>query len=182
MIGADMKQTLKFAAIILLVGLISGCVSKYKTDAYQAPAETLRSNASAYVTMAQDGIYDSKPYLNSGRLVSTATTTAVSHHLPRVEQASKVEDLEEALSNAEKMGLTYVFQPTILHWEDRNTEWSGRPDRITIKVVVWDVTTKQNIASTVLRASSKWATFGGDHPQDLLPGAITPFVDKLFVG
>ena len=179
---AAIKEPLKLAGIILLAGLISGCVSKYKTDAYEAPTEKLQTNASAYVTMAQDGSYGSKPYQNSGYLVSTATTAAVSLHLTRIEQAPRLETIEEALSSAEKMGLTYVFQPTILHWEDRATEWSSRPDRITIKVVVWDVTTRQNISSTVLRASSKWASFGGDHPQDLLPGTISPFVDKLFVG
>jgi len=56
------------------------------------------------------------------------------------------------------------------------------PDRITIKIVVWDVKSGESISSTVLRASSKWATLGGDHPQDLLPGAITPFINKLFGG
>jgi len=132
------------------------------------------------VTLAQDASYGSIQYPNSGYLLTTATNAAVSLHLKQVEQATEVESIEDSLSSAEKMGLTYVFQPTILHWEDRNTEWSGRPDRITIKVVVWSVGTSKETSSTVLRASSKWATLGGDHPQDLLPGAITPFVNKLF--
>ena len=173
---------MKFATILLLAAMMTGCVSKYKTDAYEAPAQKLRANASAYVTMAKDGRYGSKNYPNSGYLLSSATTAAVSLHLTRVEQEARVETIEDALSSAGEMGLTYVFQPTILHWEDRSTEWSGKPDRITIKVVVWSVETGKDISSTVLRASSKWGTFGGDHPQDLLPGAITPFVNKLFNG
>jgi len=173
---------LKFATILLVAAMMTGCASKYKTDAFEAPVEKLQTNGNAYVTMAKDGSYGSKQYSNSGYLLSIATNAAVSLHLKRVEQATQVESIEESLSSAEEMGLTYVFQPTILHWEDRSTEWSGKPDRITIKIVVWSVRTRKEISSTVLRASSKWGTLGGDHPQDLLPGAITPFVSKLFNG
>jgi hypothetical protein len=177
-----LEEKLKLSVVLLLAVILSGCVSKYKTDAFEAPVQTLPADASAYVTLAKDGSYGSKYYPNSGSLVSSATNAAISLHLTRVQVATEVETIEEALSRAEDLGLTYVFQPTILHWEDRATEWSGRPDRITIKIVVWDVTARKDISSTVLRASSKWATFGGDHPQDLLPGSITPFVNKLFMG
>jgi len=172
----------KFAIVLALFAILTGCVSKYKTDAFQAPAQTLPVDSSAYVTMAKDGSYGAKRYPNSGQLLSSATNAAISLHLTRVEVGTHVETIEEALSRADELGITYVFQPTILHWEDRATEWSGRPDRITIKIVVWDVGTREAISSTVLRASSKWATFGGDHPQDLLPGSITPYVNKLFIG
>jgi len=102
--------------------------------------------------------------------------------LPRQSVTTHVETIKEALSHAEEMGFTYVFEPTILHWEDRATEWSGKLDRIKIRLVVWSVKSGEVISSTVLSASSKWATFGGDHPQDLLPGTITPYVNKLFNG
>ena len=68
----------------------------------------------------------------------------------------------------------------ILHWEDRATQWSGKTDKITIKYSVYDTATGQVLASSVMSASSKWATFGGDHPQDLLPHPTQQFVDKLF--
>jgi len=174
--------SLKFSALLLLAILMTGCVSKYKTGVYEAPDQKLLANAAAYVMMANDGSYGSRQYSNSGYLLSSATNAAVSIHLIQVEQATRVETVEEALSRAGDMELTYVFQPTILHWEDRVTAWSGRPDRITIKIVVWSVKTGKSISSTVLHASSKWATFGGDHPQDLLPGAIKPFVNNLFNG
>lgn len=171
---------MKLATLLLLAAMMTGCVSKYKTDAYEAPVQKLSTTAGAYVTMAKNGSYGSKQYPNSGYLLSSATMAAVSLHLARVEQATTMETIEEALSSAQRMGLTHVFQPIILHWEDRATEWSGKPDRITIKVVVWSVETGAHVSSTVLRASSKWGTFGGDHPQDLPSGAITPFVNKLF--
>ena len=116
---------MKFATIILLAAMMTGCVSnvsKYdafieasldaKTGAYEAPAQKLLTNASAYVMMAKDGRYGSKNYPNSGYLLASATTAAVSFHLTRIEQAARVETIEEALSSAREMGLTYVFQPT----------------------------------------------------------------------
>ena len=130
--------------------------------------------------MAEDGNYGSTPYPGSGNFLSSATRNAVLFHLKRVEKATHVEAIEAALSRAKEMRLTYVFNPTILHWEDRATEWSGKLDRIAIKLIVLDVESGKNISSTVLSAASKWATFGGDHPEDLLSGAITPYINKLF--
>ncbi len=72
---------MKFATIILLAAMMTGCVSTYETDAYEAPGQKLLTNASAYVTMAKDGRYGSKNYLNSGYFLSSATTAAVSLHL-----------------------------------------------------------------------------------------------------
>lgn len=171
---------MRIAVTAIIVLLLSGCSSKYRTDAFEPPAQPLSSFASAYVTLAADGAFGSSRYSGSGRSTSQATAAAVSVHLNRVDMASNKESTDEALRSAKAKGITYVFEPTILHWEDRATEWSGRPDRITIKIVVWDVETGKAVASTVARASSKWGTFGGDHPQDLLPHTMTTFVNRLF--
>lgn len=62
--------------------------------------------------------------------------------------------------------LRYLAIPTILHWEDRATEWSGKPDRISDRLVFLDVVTGQTMDSAVMTAKSKWFTFRGDHPPD----------------
>ena len=70
--------------------------------------------------------------------------------------------------------------PEILHWEDRNTEWSGIKDKIEIKLVVYDAATGNELASTIIAGKIKWATFGGDHPQDLLPEPLKRYVESLY--
>ena len=90
------------------------------------------------------------------------------------------EPSEAAITRAAQGRVAYLIDPTILHWEDRNTEWSGRPDRISVKLAVFDVTTRQTLDSVVIDGTSKWATLGGDHPQDLLPGPIGSFVAQLY--
>jgi hypothetical protein len=76
--------------------------------------------------------------------------------------------------------MTYVFEPVILQWEDRATEWSGKPDRIQIKILLWNPLAKKVVSTAIERASSKWGTFGGDHPQDLLKKLLETYSDRLF--
>ena len=68
----------------------------------------------------------------------------------------------------------------ILHWEERATEWSGKPDQITIQVTLYDVSSKQVLDKVTIKGQSKWATFGGNHPQDLLAKPIEKYVAELF--
>ena len=172
-----MKRILiiSIAALFLL-----GCSQKHRTDALTTPNARLDSNGAVYVALPADGAFGSKIYAGSGRAVAIATTAAVAKHTNRVETATRLESAEEMFVTAKSMGARYVVQPQILHWEDRNTEWSGRPDRITIKILAWDVDSRRDIASTIASASSKWGTFGGDHPEDLLPQTIENFVNVLY--
>ena len=47
---------------------------------------------------------------------------------------------------------------------------------------MWRAETGEALTSTVTRASTKWATLGGAHPQDLLPKMKKTAVDKMFSG
>ena len=70
--------------------------------------------------------------------------------------------------------------PEILHWKDRATEWSGIPDKIEVKLSVYESNSEKELASTVLSGKSKWATFGGDHPQDLLAEPLNKYIGTLY--
>lgn len=77
----------------------------------------------------------------------------------------------EAVSVAGAADADFLVYPQIVHWSDRATEWSGIPDRITLDLTIYDIATGDVLNRQEIRASSRWATFGGDHPQELLPGA-----------
>ncbi|MOA60072.1 hypothetical protein D3C78_1848620 [compost metagenome] len=51
---------------------------------------------------------------------------------------------------------------------------------IEIQVVIYDTLSKKNIANSSFKGKSKWATFGGDHPQDLLPEPAEKYVNALY--
>ncbi len=85
-----------------------------------------------------------------------------------------------ALEKAKAGGYTYLIYPVILYWEDRATEWSGIPDKITVEISVIDVATGAVLNSARIEGKSKWATLGGDHLQDLLEKPLTDYARTLF--
>jgi len=113
-------------------------------------------------------------------MTAQATVAAFSAHARVVRGAQSVQTLAENLSNAGRLDFTYLVQPTILHWEERATEWSGKPDRISIRLELVEVSDGEVLDATVISGKSKWATFGGDHPQELLPVPLKKYVDALF--
>ena len=164
---------------LLILGL-SGCSSKYRIDSLNAPSTQLARDGGFYVMLARNGSYGRRLYRRSGYMTTQAVATALFAQNAKAIVAEKVESLEDAFSSARRRGMNYVFEPIIRHWEDRATEWSGKFDRITLQFAVYDSRTKKQLASTTARASSKWGTFGGDHPQDLLPVPTKRFVNRLF--
>ena len=167
-------------AVLALLFLVAGCSSKYRVDAYDGPQGKLPASASFYVSVPQDGAYGQEHYAGSGMMTANEAVASLSRHVGKVRRANVVEETPESLAAARASDCRYLFEPRILHWEDRATEWSGKPDRITLKLTVYEASDGAVVATTVTRASSKWATFGGDHPQDLLPVPIATFVDGLF--
>jgi Domain of unknown function (DUF4823) len=166
--------------VSIIAFVLAGCASSYKSVTHEPLAAKLEAHASFYVLLPADGQYGSKTYPNSGLATAHAIAQALASHADKVVEASSVEDLATALTNAKQGKIRYVFETTILGWEDRATEWSGLPDKVSLKFSVYDTGTGRSLAATVVNASSKWATFGGDHPQDLLPEMTQAFVDSLF--
>lgn len=171
----------RYLVAVLLAFSLAGCSSKHRIDAYEAPSSRLDSHASFYVALPEDGRYGGTVYPGSGEATAHAVSTALLLHVDKVVRGSAAgEDLESALFEAERLNLSYVVHTSILNWEDRATEWSGIPDKITLKLAVYEVGSGQAVSSTIASASSKWGTLGGDHPQDLLTVPIKQFVDLLF--
>ena len=86
----------------------------------------------------------------------------------------------QCLNDIDSQEYGYFVEPRILHWEDRNTEWSGKPDRIEIQVTIFDTASKSELAKTSFTGKSKWGTLGGDHPQDLLTEPTSNYVEKMY--
>jgi Domain of unknown function (DUF4823) len=67
-----------------------------------------------------------------------------------------------------------------LQWEDRATEWSAKPDVASVKISIVAAKSGQLIDSAVINGKSGLATFGGDHPQDLLPKPMADYASSMF--
>ena len=175
---------MKKLGLVLFMLFVIGCVHTYdiKTPPSVAGAVLLSTDAGFYVAVPADGRFGEKVYPGSGQTTAASISFALSAMVTRLEVGDVVETRAQALGVAKERNLDYVFESTILHWEDRATEWSGKRDKVSIRVQVVDVSTGNVVSSAAIQGKSKWATFGGDHPQELLQRPLSEYVASLFEG
>ena len=112
-------------------------------------------------------------------MTATAVRNAFLKHAARVSITDTCVGVG-CLDEFDKADYGYIVEPVITHWEDRATEWSGKRDHLEVQLIIFDVGTREQLSSSIVSGKSKWATFGGDHPQDLLETAISQYVNALY--
>jgi len=162
-----------------VVSSLLGCTSTYRQNVLTSPSVKLSNTASVLVATPTNGSYGGKEYAGSGASSASVVRSAFAHHSSDVDVSQDCKDFK-CLHSEDNAAHDYFVIPEILHWEDRNTEWSGKKDKIEIKVSVFDGKNGNLLSSTVISGLSKWATFGGDHPQDLLQEPIKAYVQSLY--
>jgi hypothetical protein len=166
--------------VVPFVVFLVGCTDTHNIKRADGSAVVLERSATAYVSVPMDGRYGQTMYPDSGRTTAFEVTRAFSPLLTKTTQGNVYMNRERALEEARAGDYTYLVHPEILHWEDRATEWSGLPDKIKVQVSVIDVASGEVVDSAVIEGKSKWATLGGDHPQDLLESPLTDYARSLF--
>jgi hypothetical protein len=170
-------------ALSVVALFMQACTNTYKMEVLPI-AGTADSTAPPYLKVGdtvsvprpQDGQYGGKSYQGSGTAVQLAVISCLKQRGVEAEGEVGPGGSRPATSSR-----CWTIKISIMEWEDRATEWSGLPDRIRIalQTVEPDGTVRD---STVVSGSSKWATFGGDHPQDMLTPALTPWAARLVDG
>jgi len=159
--------------------LSTGCVHTYTATSISRTA-MLNTNHSALIALAEDGRFEKIPYPGSGRKTTLAVSGAFSKQLVHSDITPETGSLASALESARSRKFDYLIVPTVVHWEDRATEWSGRPDRIEIELRTVDAASGETLALGTVQGKSRWFTFGGDVPEDLLQVPINAYVNWLF--
>ena len=163
----------------LIVVIVTGCASTYNYTDLHKIESMLDVNSGVLISVPKDGFYESRIYTNSGRMTANAFNAAFSKKVSIVDVIDSCHG-ENCLNSIDIQKYQYYVELNILHWEDRNTEWSGKPDRIEIQIVVFDTRTKQELVNSSYTGKSKWGTMGGDHPQDLLQEPTAKYVNSLY--
>lgn len=162
-----------------VVGLLCGCTATYQKSDLISASERLEKNAGVFISVPRDGVYERTTYKSSGIMTANEIMKSFNKYSDAVTVSDKCQD-EDCFGQIDKDKYVYYVLPRILHWEERATEWSGKPDRIEVMLSLYDVASQKKLSSVSLKGKSKWATFGGDHPQDLLPEPIGKYVDSLY--
>lgn len=158
--------------------LLAACETKYGIEAFQAPSAPLTASGGFYVVMPKDGSYGRRAYANSGATTAQAVAKALSARGAKVIRGDRAESTAQAIASAKRREAKYVFEPVILNWEDRATQWSGRPDKLSVKFVVYDTASAKALASTVVHGTLGYTA--GTSPDELLAEPARKFVDQLF--
>lgn len=169
---------MKKLSIITLLLLLVGCMDSTKF-VKNGDAGGLPARAAYYVALPEDGMYGAMPYPGSGKITTTIIRHALQKNMQKAVVATRVEDMEQALQTARQGGFDYLVLPTILHWEDRATEWNFMRDKVQVQIELVDVFSGQVETSAIIEGKSGVATLGGDHPQDLLPEPISEYLQTL---
>lgn len=169
-------------ALLIISAAIFGCADSHQLVRYGKSETHLRlaANDTIYIAVSRDGIYGTRTYKSSGLITSRILLSSFAKRARRVEMGQSYQSFDDAIKFARDSGFRYLVYPTILHWEDRATEWSALPDRVEVKVDIVESINAKLLDSLVVTGKSGLATFGGDHPQDLLPKPVDEFVSGLF--
>jgi hypothetical protein len=172
-------RRMRRAAYMILLVVVCGCTSTYKSSTLVVPSTKLERGKSVVIATPANGSYGDKEYAGSGKMTALAVRSAFAKFTNTVTLSTECKDLN-SLRMSGPSQFDYYIVPEVLHWEDRATEWSGVPDRIEILLSVYEGTTWKELASVSILGKSKWATFGGDNPQDLLEEPINKYVRSLY--
>ncbi|CAG2151176.1 DUF4823 domain-containing protein [Cupriavidus plantarum] len=172
------------SAAAAMVVAITGCTASYKnvktggTDL--AAGGQLDSSAAVYIALPKDGAYGAKAYAGSGRTVASAIAQALSQKARRVDVAEAEQTRDQTLSEAKRLGARYAVIPVIAHWEQRATEWSGRPSRMSLDMSVYDADTGTKIDARSITARSRIVSFTSTSPDSLLTSPLKAYAQQLY--
>lgn len=171
---------MKFLLVAFMLLLLSACADRHQLMRIGGNRTKLDPSGVVYVSVPRDGQYGQTTYHGSEQNTAQIVVLAISQYAKRVEGGHGYQEFDAALDSAKKLNVQYLVVPTIWEWEDRATEWSGIPDKASVRLMVVDVATRTTLDSALIKGKSGLATFGGDHPQDLLPKPVGEYISYLY--
>jgi len=170
-----------FIVAVVSALLLASCADTNEVVRLDTSSDVRLDVASTiYIAVPADGVYGANTYRGSGQNTAQIINSAFAKRSRLTEVGRCPQSFSEARDAALSDNWQYFVYPTILHWEDRATEWSAIPDKVEVKIEVVETATNRSLASAVIKGKSGLATFGGDRPQDLLPEPIEEFVSSLY--
>jgi hypothetical protein len=173
---------MRVIAVCCLLALLCACTARYQVQnlAGTAASNRLDRQKAVYITVPEDGGSGSRQSAGSGQAVAQAVAGAFSRTAARVHVAERATTREQTLDAARKLNAGYVVTPVIAQWEQRATEWSGRPSRVALRISVIDAATGAEITSNSIEGRSRIVSLTSTSPESLLKDPIARYVDGLY--
>lgn len=167
--------------VAVIIAAIAGCTLPQQEIRRSDPGRSLLSRGdSVYVALPRDAVYKGKTYRNSGQKTSDVLLSLFSRRGMKAEKASSYQTFEDAKKTARDKAYKYLFYPTILQWEDRKSEWTGKIDEVKVQIDIVDASTDEVLESTILVGKNDMVGSGLERPQALLSKLFSDYVHGLF--
>jgi len=175
-------RNIKMYVFLAFLLFFSGCESARQYYSGGSSAPRFDSNSSVYILLPQDAMYYSRVCIGSGRSIAQIISDSFSRHLTRIETSGEVEELADGLKKAKEKGYAYLVSSKIIRWEDANTGWSGKVDKIQMQMSIYDVQTNNLLHSVDFEGNSSWFLAGifGCRPYYIVSKSIDDYVANLF--
>jgi len=164
-----MKKTLVLSSFLILVG----CVAQHQETIPQKMSDNYKTDFHYNlgdkfgVMLSRDGKYETIDYVGSGMIVALRIKEDL-HKIFREVILIKTIDRQKAIDDSKEQNIKYLLIPVISHWEDRATNWSGKPDIIKVQLSLYDVDLGRIVNSVLFNAESSWWTLVNTAPQEML--------------
>ena len=194
-----MKNTIKIIIIVSILVLINGCYPRMHQTLRDDHFKSINFNndEKIAVMLTDDGSHTfvygvsdveanmtpqtekTEFYLGSGIIVANKVQASLLNLFSQVEKLN-TKNKEKAILLCKQQNVKFLVVPTILHWEDRNTPWSGISDKIEVKIEVFDMILDKMVNSIIFKANNEWATLTDKPPEDLLNGEFNKAIVDMF--
>jgi hypothetical protein len=167
--------------LFLFLCLIAvSCTTKIRHNEAIAPSLKLERIQKIYIGMPQDGSYADITYAGSGSQVVDLLASGARPYASGILTASAYTSVEQVLASAGEAGARYAFIPVITNWEPRRAAWSGRPTRVNMTIMVYDVYSEKRILSRKIDVTGRSFTFVSQSVEELAKSALNQFCVDIF--
>lgn len=138
----------------------------------------LSTNTTVALSVPEDISFNKAVHKQSGHKTASAFKTEFENKGVAVSLLSNCQ--MNCLDEAKNMGSNYFVNLELLHWEERSTNWSGKADRLTIKVSVYDSPSGSLLTSSFLHTNTRIYSPSGGRVENFLPALSNQYVSSLF--
>ncbi|WP_295861096.1 DUF4823 domain-containing protein [uncultured Fibrobacter sp.] len=172
-----MKKVISILILLTATFLMSGCTASYKSE-FMTPQSSMQDQTSILIVTPEPGRYATVEYPTSGIEVASALAQELKQYSPQISTIPTPVTIEN-ITDGDLQKFDYIFIPQILHWEDRATGWSMKPDRIKIRFDIFN-NQRQLVNSYLITGRSAYIVWISKTPDSLLRKPIRDMLKKFF--
>ena len=173
-----MYKTICFPLVVLLFGCATA-PNEYESIHQYQTNEPLSSDGQISVQTPKNARFDETVYEDSGYKTAAAFKEALESHAKAIKVIDTCE-LNNCLKQAKSNGSKYLMALNLIFWEDRATNWSGKADRLTVKVSTYEVSSGDLLYMSYLHTNTSIYAPSGGHVEDYLPFISNQYVSTLY--